>query len=89
MNVEFVFNEDSSRSFSGPVILNVRPKTQSRGSFFPCYSPGTIIKNKAVAKEVIDLKSSGANVEEYVINALTSWLDAPSEEERKSRGQPT
>lgn len=81
MNVEFVFNEDSSKTFSGPIILNVRQKFQSGGSYFPCYSPGTISKNKAVAKEVIDMKSAGANIEGYVINALNSWLDAPSEDE--------
>lgn len=81
LNMEFVFNEDSSRVSSGPVIINIRPKTHSRGSYFPCYSPGTISKNKAVAQEVIDLKSKGVYVEDYVIKALVSWLDAPSEKE--------
>lgn len=81
VSIEFIFNEDSIRATSGPVILNVRPKIKSRGSYFPRYSPGTISKNKAVAKEVINMKASGVNVEDYVISALSSWLDAPSEEE--------
>lgn len=81
VTIEFVFNEDSSKAFSGPVILNIRPKVQSRGSYFPCYSAGTINKNKGIAREVIDLHSSGAKVDEYVINALNSWISAPSEDE--------
>lgn len=89
LNIECVYNEDSNKVLSGPVILNVRPKTQSMGSFFPSYSPGTISKNKAIAREVIDHKSLGANVEEYVINALKSWLDAPSEQEYFERTKNT
>lgn len=79
--IEFVFNEDSSTAFSGPVVLNVKPKLQSRGSFFPCYSVGTIDKNKRTAREVINLHCSGAKIEEYVIDVLNSWLNAPSEDE--------
>lgn len=88
MNIVFVFNENSEKSYSGPAIFNIRPKTQSVGSYFPCYSSGTISKNKAIAKEVMNLNESGVNVEKYILSALSSWLNAPSEEEyfNKIRG---
>lgn len=81
LNIGFVYNEDAAIALSKPVILNIKPKFQSRGSYFPCYSLGTITKNKAVAMEVVNQKASGAHVEKYVLDALNSWLEAPSEEE--------
>ncbi|MCU4392179.1 HNH endonuclease [Acinetobacter courvalinii] len=81
LNIELIYNENSSKVEGKPIIINIRPKTQSRGSYFACYSPGTISKNKSVASEVIDLSLSGVIIEEYVIDALNSWLSAPSEEE--------
>lgn len=87
MSIEFLYNEDSSKALSGPVLLNIRPKFQSAGSYFPCYSPGTINKNKAVAREIINLEALGTNIEEYIMNAANSWINAPSEEEYSNKNK--
>jgi hypothetical protein len=81
LELEALYNEHSHINLSAPIIVNVSPFFESAGSFFPCYSTETINNNKAAAAEILALHKEGHKVADYILDALKSWINAPSAEE--------
>ncbi|WP_148049727.1 HNH endonuclease signature motif containing protein [Pseudomonas brassicacearum] len=81
IKLEVLHDEISSVVLAPLIIVNIRPRYASAGSYFPGYQQGTIPQNKAVASEVLCLAHNGTLVNQDVINALESWKNAPEESE--------
>jgi len=79
LDAEITYNEDNLKGKLPSLLLNIQPSVVVQGSYFPGYSKGTITRNKAVAKTVLGLSLGEMIVQDGILEALESWLQAPAE----------
>lgn len=79
LDAEIIYNEDNSKGKLPTLLLNIQPTATVQGSYFPCYSNGTITRNKAVAQTILGLPLGEMVVQDGISEALESWLQAPAE----------
>lgn len=71
------FNEQTAPVTFRQTIVNIRPPEVSQASYFGGYSTETLANNKSLAREILELHAGGTGVEDYVVEALESWMLAP------------
>lgn len=79
LDAEIIYNEDNSKGKLPTLLLNIQPSVVVQGSYFPGYSKGTISRNEEVAKMVLGLPLGEMVVQAGILEALESWLQAPTE----------
>lgn len=74
-----IYNEDDSKEDFSHALVNIQPSVLVEGSYFPGYAKGTITRNKEVANAIFKLPLAEYVVQEGIVEALQSWLEAPDE----------